>query len=353
MGTENSGAINFEVTITTSGGSRSFKQNEESPVEMIVVEEHVDMVSMATMRMSGGEEQEPWDFEIGNAVVVKIEDKTLFNGELVSLEPVYQVDGTTSITLRAMDKTHKLGRGRKTRFWEETKDSDVASEVGAECGLSVDADDTSTTMPYILQRNESNSAFLKRLAARNNFQLRVETDLDGGSNTLVFKKASFQGEVKELAVGEDIRSLKMSYNSADQVSKVVVRGWDIANKEEVVGEAEAGGVTTIGGGEIGAEVCKDQFGESTAYITDVPISSQGMATAIAEAEMERYARQFCRGTCVLGLGDSTIQAGSMVQFDGLAQGQNGKYYVVSARHIVSARSGYTTEIHFCSNTLGT
>ena len=70
----------------------------------------------------------------------------------------------------------------RTRHWNDVTDSDVAQEVGAESGLSVEADPTSETFPYILQRNESNIAFLKRLASRNNFQVRVEKD------KLVFKK---------------------------------------------------------------------------------------------------------------------------------------------------------------------
>ena len=32
---------------------------------------------------------------------------------------------------------------------------------------------------------------------------------------------------------------------------------------------------------------------------------------------------------------------------------NGKYYIVSTKHVISASSGYTTEITFCGNTLGT
>ena len=47
------------------------------------------------------------------------------------------------------------------------KDSDVVSEVGAESQLGVEVDATTETHKYILQRNESNLGFLKRLAAPN------------------------------------------------------------------------------------------------------------------------------------------------------------------------------------------
>ena len=337
---ENSGAIKYEITI----GGTTLKQSEQDALQMAVVEDHVDMVSMCTVRVGGAEGQPSWNFSMGDEVQVSMDGQDLFTGEVVSMEPGFQIEGNASMTVRAMDKTHRLGRGRQTRFWEDTTDSDVANEVGSESGLSVEADPTDESMPYILQRNESNMAFLKRLAARNNFQLRVE---DG---TLLFKKASFDGSSKTIEMGENLRSMRMSFNSSDQVQKVVVRGWDISAKQEIVGQCEAGDVASIGDGELGATQCS-VFGESTAYITDVPVSSQAMADQIAKAEMERFARQFCHGSCSVR-GDSSVRAGSMVEFSGLPQGQNGKFYVIATRHVISVRTGYTTEMTFCSNTSG-
>ena len=72
---------------------------------------------------------------------------------------------------------------------------------------------------------------------------------------------------------------------------------------------------------------------------------------LAMAEMERFARQFCHGSCSVR-GDSSVRAGSMVDFSGLPKGQNGKFYVIATRHIISVRTGYTTELTFCSNTSG-
>lgn len=337
---ENSGAIKYEITI----GGTILKQSEKDALQMAVVEDHVDMVSMCTVRVGGAEGQPSWSFNMGDPVEVKLDGAAIFSGEVTSMEPGFQIEGTSSMTLRAMDKTHRLGRGRKTRFWEEMMDSDVATEVGAESGLSVDADPTDDVMPYILQRNESNIAFIKRLAARNNFQVRVE---DG---KLLFKKASFDGSSKSVKMGEDLRSMRMSFNSSDQVQKVVVRGWDIANKQEIVGQCAASEVSSIGSGELGATKC-GVFGDSTAYITDVPVSSQAMANQIAKAEMERFARQFCHGSCSVR-GDSSVRAGTMVEFEGLPSGQNGKFYVIATRHVISVRTGYTTEMTFCSNTMG-
>lgn len=337
-------ATSYSVTV----GSQTFTQSTVDGLAQLTVEDHVDLVQMMTLRMGGAENRPTWNISIGDAVTASMGEgaSPLFVGEVTAVEPSYQVDGVSSITVRAMDNLHRLGRGRKTRFWEDMKDSDVVSVVGAESGLGVEADATTETLPYILQRNESNIAFLKRLAARNNYILRV----DPAGSKLTFKKASFSGSSKKVEMGNNLRSMRVSYNSVDQVQKVVVRGWDPSTKQEIVGEATTGDITSIGGGDKGADVA-GCFGDSTAYVTDVPVSSQSMAKEVAKAELERLARGFCRGSATVQ-GDDTIRAGSMVEFAGLPSGQNGKVFVLASRHVISGRTGYTTEFTFCSNTLG-
>jgi len=337
-----SSATSYEVTV----GGKMFSQPRRDGLQQLVIEDHVDMVSMLTLRVGGAEKQPDWGFKIGDVVEAKLGsgNESIFKGEVTAIEPDFQVMGSSSMTIRALDHMHRLGRGRKTRFWENRKDSDVVEEVGAECDLAVEADPTEEMIPYILQRNESNVAFLKRIAARNNFLLTVE------QGKLSFKKASFQGASKAIQMGENLRSVRMSFNSMDQVQKVVVRGWDIKKKMEVVGTAVAGEVERIGGGDLGADQAAC-FGESVAYVTDIPVSSQRVANQIAKAELERLARQFCRGSAAVQ-GDDALRAGTMVEFGGLSDGLNGKVYVVSSRHVISNRTGYTTEFRFCSNTMG-
>jgi phage protein D len=343
MSTEmSSSAVAYKLTI----GSTEMAQTLNDAVQRLVFEDHVDMVGMLTVRIGGGEGQPEWNFQIGDECVLKLGSgkKEIFHGEVISLEPGFEVGGISSITVRALDKLHRLGRGRKTRFWEQMKDSDVASEVGGESGLSVTTDPTADKHGYILQRNESNIAFIKRLAARNNFVVRV-TD-----NKLEFKKSSFNSQSVSVTMGDNLRSLRLSFNTTDLVQKVIVRGWDVKTKKEIVGQAAIGDVTKIGGGEVGSQLA-GKFGDSTAYITDVPVSSQAQANAVAKSEMERLARQFCKGSCTIA-GNDTALAGSSLELSGLPAGQNGAFFVIGTRHIISKTSGYTTELQVCSNTMG-
>ena len=231
----------FVITV----GSSTFNHNTNNIVRSVVVEDHVDMASFCSLMFDASIDQGQVEAKIGDPVDVKLktEDISVFKGEVISIDHSFQQAGTTTKIVRCIDHIHRLGRGRKTRFWNDMKDSDVASEVGAECGLSVECDPTDEQHPYILQRNESNVAFLKRLAARNNFELRVDQD------KLYFKLATFNGQAVDLENGEDIVALSMGYNSSNMVQKVVVQGWSVKDKKEIIGQSEASEVTKIGGGE--------------------------------------------------------------------------------------------------------
>lgn len=347
-------ATSYQVTI----GGTSFKQPTKDGLESLILEDHVDMVASMTVRVGGSEHQPKWNFEIGQAVEAKLGAGAvlLFKGEVVSMEPSWTVEGLVTQSLRCYDNTHRLGRGRKTRWFEKKKDSDVATTVGQECGLEVQVDPTEETHEYTLQRNESNYTFLKRLAARNNFQLAVD------EGKLIFKKATTSSSPTKINAGAQsstgsgapqpaVRSLKLSFNTMEQVTEVITRGWDIREKKEIVGRATTGDIETIGSGQAGAQLASSKFGNHTAYITDVPLTTQSQANILAKAEMNRLARQFGRGSCTVD-GNDALRAGSVVEFEGLNGPYNGSYYIISSRHIISPTSGYLTEITFCSNTLG-
>lgn len=342
-------ATSYEVTV----GGTTFKQPTQDGLESLILEDHVDMVASLTLKVGGSEQQPKWNFEIGQAVEAKLGAGSvlLFKGEVVSMEPSWTVEGLVTQTLRCYDNTHRLGRGRKTRWFEQKKDSDIATTVGQECGLEVEVDPTEETYDYTLQRNESNYTFLKRLAARNNFQLAVD------QGKLIFKKATTSSSPTKIRAGANgqpggaVRSLKLSFNTMEQVTEVITRGWDIREKKEIVGRATIGDIETIGSGQAGAQLASSKFGEHTAYITDVPLTSQSQANILAKAELNRLARQFGRGSCTVD-GNDALRAGAVVEFEGLNGPYNGAYYIISSRHIISPSQGYLTEITFCTNTLG-
>ncbi len=339
--TQSRNATSFEIKIQ----DQTYTQAETQGVQALVIEDHVDMVAMLTLEIGGAEGQPAWNVEIGQEIEAKVGGKTstLFKGHVTALEPAWDAAGGARLVIRALDPLHKLGRGRKTRTFLDMTDSAIVSAVASECDLSVDADSTSETHKYVLQRNESDIAFLKRLAARNNCHLRLE------QGSLVFKKNEYSGEEITLTLGQNVQALRISANTADLADKVVVLGWDPAAKDKVEGSASS--VPGIGAGSIGITLAREKFGDHWTYVTDVPVTTASLATAIAEAELERIARQFVRGTGTI-YGDDRVRAGANVVLEGFGTPWNGKYYVMASRHVISAQTAYTTEFTFCSNSFG-
>jgi uncharacterized protein len=347
MAESSTGVIRSAPSFELKVGDKTFTQADGQGLQSFTLEDHMDMVDMLTVRVGGSEQHPQWNFKIGDAVEARVGSGSvlMFKGNVTSLEPSFSGEGVTSLVIRALDPVSKLGRGRRTRFWENVKDSDIVSEVGAECGLDVSCDTTDETQSYVLQRNETNVAFLKRLAARNNFTLRVEED------GLQFRKNEYAGEDVEVALGKNLQSVKLSFNSSELASKVVVRGWDVMTKSEIVGTASLSDVTQIGGGTSGVSAAETAFGSQTVTITDIPCSSQSAADGAARAEMERIARQFAKGSATVQ-GYDKIRAGARVKLAGLGTPHDGTYFILSSRHVVNTRSGYITEFTFCSNTFG-
>jgi len=134
--------------------------------------------------------------------------------------------------------------------------------------------------PKIEQSQESDYAFMKKLAERNGFKLYVFND------TLFFKEpANDKSGVVTLEWGKGLISFSPQVNIADQVSGVEVRGWDIEKKEQIVGKAQKG--DELGrdqgrksGGDIIGTICKKN---NTVLHARLPVYSQQDADQQAKA----------------------------------------------------------------------
>ena len=69
MAETSSTAVGYTLTI----GGRSFEQTANDGLEMLVFEDHVDMVDQLSVRIGGTESQPEWNFNIGDEVECSID----------------------------------------------------------------------------------------------------------------------------------------------------------------------------------------------------------------------------------------------------------------------------------------
>jgi phage protein D len=349
---------NYAAFAITIGGSTLSVAADGMEVSKILVDLEADKIDMATVKLNNAARGVLEDGKLGAKSRIKINigdtmkidlgyakgEVTLFLGEVVCLEPSWPEGAPAGLTVRGMDRAHRLKRGSKIRFWEDKKDSDLVSEIAGDHGLSAECDTTDVTHAYILQNNLSDAEFLKYLARRNHFHLQVDD-----SKIKFIKPAVGGGTEVELTYSLDLMDCRMRLNAIGQVDEVIVRGWDIFQKKEIVGKAKPSDLSKGAGKNLGADLAKDAFGAAKAYVTTYPVADQGAAQSLAKGLLGAKANQFLTGTGRCS-GNPEIKPGSTVKLKELGV-FSGKYYVTAARHQIGQR-GYITDFDFCSNTDG-
>ena len=96
---------------------------------------------------------------------VKSNQETVFDGELVEVEPRFS-RGTQHLRLRAFDRLHRLARGTHTRSFLNVSDMDLVKKLAGEAGMTARTEASSVVHPYVLQHNQTNLAFLRERASR-------------------------------------------------------------------------------------------------------------------------------------------------------------------------------------------
>ncbi len=327
---------------TVKVNGNEFQQATADGIETISVEDHVDMVGIAEIKFSANSSVSWTSNPIGGDIEVAVggDAAAIFKGYITELRGAY-AKGERTFTVVAMDPLCKLAASRVTQVYEEVKDSDVVSTVLGRAGVTKGTvDSTAGISKYVIQRNESDLFFLKRLAARNGFLLMAK------EGKVEFKKVQYSGSPTEIKAAEIIH-LEWAWSTAQVPKDVTVIGWDYVTKAMVEGTSAAGDLDKIGtGADAVAETGPIWQGKS--YVSDVLVSTQAGAKEMATSEINRAARTALRGRAVVQ-GNGALRSGTRVKFSGHATGLNPEGYVVASRHMVE-EGGFTTEIHFVGNT---
>src|SRR5882672_5283192 len=141
-------------------------------VGSVVVDDSVTLPGMFAVEIVGSDEVDDvnqWiddeSFSVGNVVEVKLgygdDLETLIIGEITGLEPEFTYSNLPVLTVRGYDRLRHLQKGRKTRTFVQQKDSDIASKIAREAGLSADTTDSSLTHDYVIQANQTDLEFLR------------------------------------------------------------------------------------------------------------------------------------------------------------------------------------------------
>ncbi|MEM9537571.1 MAG: VgrG-related protein [Cyanobacteria bacterium P01_E01_bin.45] len=327
---------------------------------LIEVEESLHLPSAFTIVIRNdyfegrGDTDEVWrydkNFSIGNKIKIGFVSSTtddaefsdaaqgtVFDGEITAVEAQFNSQGQAPVIVRGYDLSHRLHRGRYNRSFQDMSDTDILKKVVGEVGIQVGkADSSGSAHKYVFQENQTNMEFLRERAARIGFELFVQ---DGKLN---FRKPS-KGTTIELEWLQDVHSFRVRATSAEQVSGVEVRGWDVEKKAAIVAKKTSPSVLTstdLGEGKKTSTAFDSKPSKPTTIVVDRPTFTQKEADTMAQALADELGGEFIRAEAK-GEGNPDIRPGKVVKLKNMGK-YSGHYYITETRHVLSDRV-YSTE----------
>ena len=276
--------------------------------------------------------------DFGKRLSIALGDDTLFDGRVTAITGIFPDGGPPQVRISAEDRLQDLRMTRRTRSFANASLSDVLQQVARDHGLSADVSVQGATYTLLAQVNQSDLAFARDLARREDAQVWVEgstlkaaqrTQRNGGGVTL-----AWAGTLREFHVGADL---------AHQRTALVATGWDVSGKQAASNRADASAVSSeLKGGVGGADTLRSAFGERVDTLAHGLPASAAEARVLAEASFRHLARRFVVGRGVAET-QAALRVGATLTLSGLGPLFNGDYTATDVCIRFDNKQGLRTE----------
>jgi phage protein D len=261
---------------------------------------------------------------------------SIFKGKISAIEGCFSSTNPPELCVLAEDALQAARMKRKSRVYYNATLDGLVSEVARNCGLTPRTDGLSTNIGTVMQHNESDLAFLRRILARYDADLQAV-----GGELHAAPISQIQRNQIELSLGEKIRRARVIADLADQVTKILVSGWDF-KQGQVASSNSSATALGPGSGRSGSEIFRDVFGQRVEQLARISVRNATEAQAAADAEWRQRSRRFVtlRATTE---GNPNLRVGSHAKITGLGGRFSNTYYVIATTHRFDQERGYETD----------
>jgi phage protein D len=292
----------------------------------------------------------PWSedkrFALGAGVSVKFgyggKRELLIDGEITTLAPAFSIGGPPTLTVQGADLRHRLDTVPRIRSFDREKYSGMAEIICRAQNVPVEATDTGVIVPYKMQRDVTDLAFLEGCAKVIQFELVMD------GRTLLFRpKVTRKESVATLTLDDDLLEFRPSLTLPKQ-TRVDAVSWSMKSKANLKASAGDDSAVGMGGEQSAAEAAQKVFGASIEVLAGMSVLSQGELDQMASAFWESAMLEFITGSARCR-GRTDLRAGSLVTLEGVGSRFSGDYYLDSVVHSFTPEGGYTTSFQVMRN----
>jgi len=355
------------VTYTLQINGQAASPEVLAAVQRIEVEDHASLADMMRLRLAVGvrEDGSGWTVVDDNlfqrlanlrltvSVGASLREPLLDACVIETTARFANQPGESMLEVVAMDPSVLMNLEEKVRPWPDMSDSDIASAIYGEYGFDVDVESTEPTRQEVdvtsIQRG-TDFQFLRQLAARNGYEVFVETDPRDGTAKGHFHAPRLNQEPQavlsvNLGEGTNVNSFEARYDML-RPTEAQAAGLGVKDQSDQTSQ-------TQGGEQAG-------LGSQTTLPTDRPRRVLLSQTGLSQAgELQTLAQAVLDDSAwaIVAEGDlhtmafgKILRAKRPVLVRGAGRQFSGTYYVERVLHSLSGDS-YTQTFSLRRNAL--
>jgi phage protein D/phage baseplate assembly protein gpV len=258
----------------------------------------------------------------------------LFSGQVTAVEYGYEPSHGREVRVRGYDLLHQLRKRQPVRAHVQVTLADLARELVADLGLSVQAHESGPLWQRLVQHRQSDLGLLLEMAERCGLYFTLRGDV------LHLLTLEGMGEAVALALGESLLEARIEVNGDPSCRSVSAVCWDPLRVEQHEGTASTARV----GRSVSAEVAPGRVGSTgERMLADETAQDDHQAEALAQAELDfRVAREVALWG--MAAGDPRLRPGTVVEVRNVAAPLAGRYVLTAVNHTVDSRKGFVSEV---------
>lgn len=313
-------------------------------VYSILVEKSVNRIGRAVIVILDGDAaQESFPasasdvFVPGNKISIEAgydaKTKLIFSGIVTKQSLRVDDDIGSALEVECKDEAVKMTIGRKSASFTNKTDSAVIESIISSYGLLSEVDSTEATLPLLQQYYTSDWDFMLTRAEVNS--LLVKT-LNG--KVSVFSPIEKTDSVLSITYGDNLYRFNADLDSLTQLGEVKASAWDFKTQELISSEEST---SLAGAGNLSSHTLSKVVGLSDFQLQTSAALDRSNLTNWAKAQILKSELSKIVGD-VEFQGSSLVEPSSYITLKGLGARFDGKHFVSSVTHDISAGNWFTT-----------
>jgi len=336
------------TTTLLSDGSEVTKQYQ---VLSIVVNKEVNRVASATIIILDGEpakqsfeiSSKP-EFEPGKQLEIKCgyrsDEETIFKG-IVIKHSIKVRKKNSVLVVECRDESVKMTISCKSKYFIDSKDSDVMEELIDAYGLDKDVETTSISHKQLVQYNTTDWDFMLCRCDVNGL-LCIPDD-----GKIVIAKPDFTADTSlTIQYGATVHDLDAEIDARLQYKSVKGTMWDYSG-QELLSDVEAEDPGIPDAGNLDADTLANVIGESEFRLYHSGKIEEPELQALVNAKMMKNRLAKIRGRVRID-GTAAVKPGQLIELKGVGERFEGKLFVTGIRQEVE-KGDWQTIIQFGIN----